>query len=178
MKKTIVFLLLLSAILGAFCIATTETDAETEIPEEPAILVTYEPEISTPVVEIEDYFPLTTEERQLVWQVIYAEVRGCKCENDECMFYVAECIRDRVLERGYGSNVTSVITAKNQFAYLNGPADEELDTRINNAIDRVFVDGEFAFDEPILHFHADWCTPYWVNSFERLATTCGTYFYN
>lgn len=175
MKKTITFLFLLSVILGAFCVASTESEAETE---EPVIETVQDfAEVDT-AVELDDYFPLTNEERDLVWQVVYAEVRGCKCENDECMVYVAECIRDRVLERGYGSTVTSVITAKNQFAYLDGPASDELDARINKAIDRVFIEGDFAFDEPILHFHADWCTPYWADSFERLATTCGTYFYN
>lgn len=175
MKRVICFLLTVSLILAGFIFASsTETVADDVKPPE----VIPEPVVEPVVEEIPDYYPLTAEERELVWQTVYAEVRGCTCPNDECMVYVAQCIRDRVLVDGYGSTVTAVITAKNQFAYHGGEASEQLNNRIQTAIDKVFKDGYFAFDRPILHFHADWCTPWWVDSFDRLAETCGTYFYN
>ena len=125
-----------------------------------------------------DYYPLTEEERELIWQTLYAEARGCDCPNDECLVYVAQCIRDRVLVKGYGSTVKTVITKPSQFVYYRGDASEKLDRRINEAIDIVFKDGHYAFDEPILHFHADDVTPSWADDFELLAHVDGTKYYN
>lgn len=174
MKKPISLLLIVTLIMGIMA-GCSKAAAE----EEDEFLPTPELQAIKPITEvIPDYYPLTTEERELIWQTIYAEVRGCTCPEDECMVYVAQCIRDRVLVEGYGSTVEQVVTAKNQFAYYRGEASDGLDARINSAIDKVFKDGYFAFDEPILHFHADYVTPSWACDFEQLAYIDGTIFYN
>ena len=170
MKKPISLLLIMSLIL-AIMAGCSEAVAEDDPVPEP--IISEEEEEVFP-----DYYPLTEYERELVWQTIYAEARGCTCPEDECMVYVAQCIRDRVLVPGYGSTVESVVTAKNQFAYYRGDASEELDVRINLAIDKVFKDGYFAFFDPILHFHADYVEPYWADEFDLLAYVDGTKFYN
>ena len=173
MKRPLIPLLLIASLLAFMAGCAEIIDPEPTPPPVVEQLVE-EPE---PVV-IEDYYPLTDEERELIWQTLYAEVRGCDCENAECLVYVAQCIRDRVLVKGYGSTVTSVLNKPSQFVHYRGKASEALDRRINDAIDLVFKDGYYAFDEPILHFHADSVTPDWADNFELLAHIDGTKFYN
>ena len=147
MKKPLTPLLLVACLI-AFMAGCAEVMEPEPTPPPVAEQPVEEPE---PVM-LEDYYPLTDEERELIWQTLYAEVRGCDCSNDECFVYVAQCIRDRVLVKGYGDTVTSVLTKPSQFVHYRGEASEKLDRRINNAIDLVFKDGFYAFDEPICRY--------------------------
>ena len=133
--------------------------------------------------ELEDYYPLTFEEWDYVYGVIAAELRNGSLEG---MKMVAECIRDRALNGNYGKDIMSVMTAKNQFAKpyfgaLSSNVNEaiEIDEKIHEAIYSVFVEGEYLFDEPILHFHADYIeAPGWTKGLTELARIDGTIFYN
>ena len=72
MKKTIKMLAIVAAILLCFILFSSPiSEAEVYIePTEVIIPTDAEPE------EVEPYFPLTTEERELVERVVAAEARG------------------------------------------------------------------------------------------------------
>lgn len=138
--------------------------------------------VETEIKEV-DYYPLTKEERDYLYGVIAAELRG---GSEEGMTMIAECIRDRALNGHYGKDIMAVMTAKAQFAapytgvlHPNAEINNRVDQRINNAIDAVFVEGVYLFDEPILHFHATWIeAPSWTKNLKELARLDKVVFYN
>ena len=107
MKKSIQVLAIVAAILLCFILFPSPvSEAEVYIePTEVVIPTDAEPE------EVEPYFPLTDEERELAERVVAAEARG---EKIETQMAVAQTIMDRCTTRG--QTVTQVCTAPYQFA--------------------------------------------------------------
>ena len=92
MKRAIQVLSMVSVILLCFILFPSPTsDAEVYIePTKVVIPADAEPE------EVEPYFTLSAEERELVERVVAAEARG---ESIECQMAVAQTILDRAVSR-------------------------------------------------------------------------------
>ena len=155
MKKSIQVLTIISVILLCFILFPSPVgEAEVYIePTEVVIPTDAEPE------EVEPYFPLTDEERELVERVVAAEARG---ESIECQMAVAQTILDRVVSRE--QSVTEVCTAKYQFA---SPYQGEVSEKTQDAVFLVFDNGAKVFDK-VTHFYASHLIdpPYWTESKE------------
>ena len=155
MKKSIQVLTIISVILLCFILFPSPVgEAEIYIePTEVIIPTDAEPE------EVEPYFPLTDEERELVERVVAAEARG---ESIECQMAVAQTILDRVVSRE--QSVTEVCTAKYQFA---SPYQGEVSEKTQDAVFLVFDNGAKVFDK-VTHFYASHLIdpPYWTESKE------------
>ncbi len=155
MKKSIQVLTIISVILLCFILFPSPVgEAEVYIePTEVIIPTDAEPE------EVEPYFPLTDEERELVERVVAAEARG---ESIECQMAVAQTILDRVVSRE--QSVTEVCTAKYQFA---SPYQGEVSEKTQDAVFLVFDNGAKVFDK-VTHFYASHLIdpPYWTESKE------------
>ena len=154
MKKSIQVLTIVAAILLCFILFPSPvSEAEVYIePTEVIIPTDAEPE------EVEPYFPLTAEERELVERVVAAEARG---ESIECQMAVAQTIFDRAISRE--QSVTEVCTAPYQFT---DPYQGEVSEKTQDAVRFVFDDGAKVFDK-VTHFYATWIDPpYWTESKE------------
>ena len=155
MKKSIQVLTIISVILLCFILFPSPVgEAEVYIePTEVIIPTDAEPE------EVEPYFPLTDEERELVERVVAAEARG---ESIECQMAVAQTILDRVVSRE--QSITEVCTAKYQFA---SPYQGEVSEKTQDAVFLVFDHGAKVFDK-VTHFYASHLIdpPYWTESKE------------
>ena len=155
MKKTIKMLAIVVAILLCLILFPSPvSEAEVYIePTEVIIPTDAEPE------EVEPYFPLTDEERELVERVVAAEARG---ESIECQMAVAQTILDRVVSRE--QSITEVCTAKYQFA---SPYQGEVSEKTQDAVFLVFDNGAKVFDK-VTHFYASHLIdpPYWTESKE------------
>ena len=155
MKKSIQVLTIISVILLCFILFPSPVgEAEVYIePTEVIIPTDAEPE------EVEPYFPLTDEERELVERVVAAEARG---ESNECQMAVAQTILDRVVSRE--QSITEVCTAKYQFA---SPYQGEVSEKTQDAVFLVFDNGAKVFDK-VTHFYASHLIdpPYWTESKE------------
>ncbi len=155
MKKSIQVLTIISVILLCFILFPSPVgEAEVYIePTEVIIPTDAEPE------EVEPYFPLTDEERELVERVVAAEARG---ESIECQMAVAQTILDRVVSRE--QSITEVCTAKYQFA---SPYQGEVSEKTQDAVFLVFDNGAKVFDK-VTHFYASHLIdpPYWTESKE------------
>ena len=155
MKKSIQVLTIISVILLCFILFPSPVgEAEVYIePTEVIIPTDAEPE------EVEPYFPLTDEERELVERVVAAEARG---ESIECQMAVAQTILDRVVSRE--QSVTEVCTAPYQFA---DPYQGEVSEKTQDAVFLVFDNGAKVFDK-VTHFYASHLIdpPYWTESKE------------
>lgn len=155
MKKSIQVLTIISVILLCFILFPSPVgEAEVYIePTEVIIPTDAEPE------EVEPYFPLTDEERELVERVVAAEARG---ESIECQMAVAQTILDRVVSRE--QSITEVCTAKYQFA---SPYKGEVSEKTQDAVFLVFDNGAKVFDK-VTHFYASHLIdpPYWTESKE------------
>ena len=155
MKKSIQVLTIISVILLCFILFPSPVgEAEVYIePTEVIIPTDAEPE------EVEPYFPLTDEERELVERVVAAEARG---ESIECQMAVAQTILDRVVSRE--QSITEVCTAKYQFA---SPYQGEVCEKTQDAVFLVFDNGAKVFDK-VSHFYASHLIdpPYWTESKE------------
>lgn len=163
--KTIKMLSLVAVILLALIFSTLPTgEAEVYIePTEVVIPTDAEPQ------EVEPYFPLTDEERDLVERVVAAEARG---EKIETQMAVAQTIMDRCTTRG--QTVTQVCTAPYQFA---APYRGEISEKTQDAVRFVFDDGAKVFDK-VTHFYATWIDPpYWTESKEFKGELNGVRFY-
>lgn len=163
--KTIKMLSLVAVILLALIFSTLPTgEAEVYIePTEVVIPTDAEPE------EVEPYFPLTDEERDLVERVVAAEARG---EKIETQMAVAQTIMDRCTTRG--QTITQVCTAPYQFA---APYQGEISEKTQDAVRFVFDDGAKVFDK-VTHFYATWIDPpYWTESKEFKGEINGVRFY-
>lgn len=163
--KTIKMLSLVAVILLALIFSTLPTgEAEVYIePTEVVIPTDAEPE------EVEPYFPLTDEERDLVERVVAAEARG---EKIETQMAVAQTIMDRCTTRG--QTITQVCTAPYQFA---APYQGEISEKTQDAVRFVFDDGAKVFDK-VTHFYATWIDPpYWTESKEFKGELNGVRFY-
>lgn len=164
--KTIKMLSLVAVILLALIFSTLPTgEAEVYIePTEVVIPTDAEPE------EVEPYFPLTDEERDLVERVVAAEARG---ENIECQMAVAQTIMDRCTTRG--QTITQVCTAPYQFA---APYQGEISEKTQDAVRFVFDDGAKVFDK-VTHFYASHLIdpPYWTESKDFKGELNGVRFY-
>ena len=155
MKKSIQVLTIISVILLCFILFPSPVgEAEVYIePTEVIIPTDAEPE------EVEPYFTLTAEERELVERVVAAEARG---ESIECQMAVAQTILDRVVSRE--QSITEVCTAKYQFA---SPYQGEVSEKTQDAVFLVFDNGAKVFDK-VTHFYASHLIdpPYWTESKE------------
>jgi len=187
MKKSVICLLIVSVVMAMMIVACAFNGSTVEAENQAIELIENETEQvieeEEKTVEIEEkppYIALTEEERDLIIRCVYAEVRGCDCEDDFCMRAVCECIRDRWLERAYGKTIERVITSPNQFAVYKGELREkEAVERIEAAIEYIFTDGHWLFDdEKILHFCASDCCPSWADDFDFLCEVDGTKFFN
>lgn len=183
-KKTFILILILSIIATAMCFAIFRSTVKEDSFEAQAASVE---QVCTQTDglpdELPDFYPLTFDEWHYVYGVIAAELRG---GSQEGMTMIAECIRDRAMNGHYGEGVIGVLEKKNQFAkpyfeklHPNKTMEMEIDDMIRTAIEDVFVYGVYMFDEPILHFHADYIeAPDWTNDLTELARIDGTIFYN
>ena len=166
MKKSIQVLTIISVILLCFILFPSPVgEAEVYIePTEVIIPTDAEPE------EVEPYFPLTDEERELVERVVAAEARG---ESIECQMAVAQTILDRVVSRE--QSVTEVCTAPYQFA---DPYQGEVSEKTQDAVFLVFDNGAKVFDK-VTHFYAHKLIdpPYWTESKELKGEIGGVRFY-
>lgn len=166
MKRAIQVLSMVSVILLCFILFPSPTsDAEVCIePTEVIIPTDAEPE------EVEPYFTLSAEERELVERVVAAEARG---EKIEVQMAVAQTIMDRCTSRG--QTVTQVCTAPYQFAE---PYQGEVSEKTQDAVFLVFDSGEKVFDE-VTHFYAHKLIdpPYWTESKEFKGEIGGVRFY-
>lgn len=188
MKKIIALLSIIALTLGIMACATTVVDAEQEVTEEAhedEIIVLEEPlvfdnvivqeETETPAEpEIEPLYQLTDEERLEVVKCVIAEARGCSLE---CQMAVAQCVRDRALDRE--QTVMQVLHAKNQFVIADSTdiVSAGLLERIEDAVMFVFDENANVYPE-IQHFHASYCNPYWSDSFTCWGEIDGVKFYN
>lgn len=166
MKRPIQSLAIVSAILLCFIFfasPTSEAEVYTE-PTEVVIPTDAEPE------EVEPYFALATEERELVERVVAAEARG---ESIECQMAVAQTIMDRAISRK--QSITKVCTAAYQFAK---PYQGEVSEKTQDAVRFVFDDGAKVFDK-VTHFYAHKLIdpPYWTESKEFKGEIGGVRFY-
>ena len=166
MKKTIKMLAIVVAILLCLILFPSPvSEAEVYIePTEVVIPTDAEPE------EVEPYFPLTTEERDLVERVVAAEARG---EEIECQMAVAQTILDRAASRE--QSVTEVCTAPYQFAT---PYQGEISEKTQDAVFLVFDNGAKVFDK-VTHFYAHKLIdpPYWTESKDFKGEIGGVRFY-
>ena len=155
MKKTIQILAIVAAILLCFILFPSPvSEAEVYIePTEVIIPTDAEPE------EVEPYFPLIDEERELVERVVAAEARG---ESIECQMAVAQTILDRAVSRE--QSITKVCTAPYQFA---DPYQGEVSEKTQDAVFLVFDTGAKVFDK-VTHFYAHKLIDprYWAESKE------------
>ena len=166
MKRTIKILAIVAAILLCLILFPSPvSEAEVYIePTEVIIPTDGEPE------EVEPYFALTTEERELVERVVAAEARG---ESIECQMAVAQTILDRAVSRE--QSITKVCTAPYQFA---APYQGEISEKTQDAVRFVFDDGAKVFDK-VTHFYASHLIdpPYWTESKEFKGEINGVSFY-
>lgn len=166
MKKAIQMLAIVAAILLCFIFFPSPvSEAEVYIePTEVIIPTDAEPE------EVEPYFTLTAEERELVERVVAAEARG---ESIECQMAVAQTILDRALSRE--QSVTEVCTAPYQFA---APYQGDISEKTQDAVFLVFDNGAKIFDK-VTHFYASHLIdpPYWTESKEFKGEINGVSFY-
>ena len=166
MKKSIQMLAIVAAILLCFILFPSPVgEAEIYIePTEVIIPTDAEPE------EVEPYFVLTTEERELIERVVAAEARG---EKIEVQMAVAQTIMDRCTSRG--QTVTEVCTAPYQFAE---PYQGEVSEKTQDAVFLVFDNGAKVFDK-VTHFYAHKLIdpPYWTESKEFKGEIGGVRFY-
>lgn len=166
MKRAIQVLSMVSVILLCFILFPSPTsDAEVYIePTEVVIPTDAEPE------EVEPYFALTAEERELVERVVAAEARG---EEIECQMAVAQTILDRAVSRE--QSITKVCTAPYQFA---DPYQGEVSEKTQDAVFLVFDNGVKVFDK-VTHFYAHKLIgpPYWTESKEFKGEIGGVRFY-
>ena len=166
MKKTIKTLSLVAVILLCFILFPSHTSEEEVFiePTEVIIPTDAEPE------EVEPYFPLTDEERELVERVVAAEARG---EKIETQMAVAQTIMDRCTTRG--QTVTQVCTAPYQFA---DPYQGDISEKTQDAVRFVFDDGAKVFDK-VTHFYASHLIdpPYWTESKDFKGELNGVRFY-
>ena len=166
MKKTIQMLAIVAAIMLCFILFPSPVgEAEIYIePTEVIIPTDVEPE------EVEPYYTLTAEERELVERVVAAEARG---ESIECQMAVAQTILDRAVSRE--QSITKVCTAPYQFA---DPYQGEVSEKTQDAVRFVFDDGAKIFDK-VTHFYASHLIdpPYWTESKEFKGEINGVSFY-
>ena len=166
MKKTIQMLAIVAAIMLCFILFPSPVgEAEIYIePTEVIIPTDAEPE------EVEPYFPLIDEERELVERVVAAEARG---ESIECQMAVAQTILDRAVSRE--QSITKVCTAPYQFA---DPYQGEVSEKTQDAVFLVFDTGAKVFDK-VTHFYAHKLIdpPYWAESKEFKGEIGGVRFY-
>ena len=166
MKKSIQMLAIVAAILLCFILFPSPVgEAEIYIePTEVIIPTDAEPE------EVEPYFPLTDEERELVERVVAAEARG---ESIECQMAVAQTILDRAVSRE--QSITKVCTAPYQFA---NPHQGDISEKTQDAVFLVFDNGAKVFDK-VTHFYASHLIdpPYWTESKEFKGEINGVSFY-
>lgn len=166
MKKATQMLAIIAAILLCFILFPSPVgEAEVYIePTEVIISTEAEPE------EVEPYFPLTDEERELVERVVAAEARG---ESIECQMAVAQTILDRAVSRG--QSITEVCTAPYQFA---DPYQGDISEKTQEAVSLVFDNGAKVFDK-VTHFYASLLIdpPYWTESKEFKGEINGVRFY-
>ena len=166
MKRPIQSLAIVSAILLCFILFASPT-SEAEVYTEPTEVVMptdAEPE------EVEPYFTLTEDERDLVERVVAAEARG---ESIECQMAVAQTILDRAVSRE--QSITKVCTAPYQFA---DPYQGKVSEKTQDAVRFVFDDGAKIFDK-VTHFYASHLIdpPYWTESKEFKGEINGVSFY-
>ena len=166
MKKTIQMLAIIAVIMLCFILFPSPVgEAEIYIePTEVIIPTDVEPE------EVEPYYTLTAEERELVERVVAAEARG---ENIECQMAVAQTILDRAISRK--QSITKVCTAPYQFA---DPYQGEVSEKTQDAVFLVFDNGAKVFDK-VTHFYASHLIdpPYWTESKEFKGEIGGVRFY-
>ena len=166
MKKATQMLAIIAAILLCFILFPSPVgEAEVYIePTEVIISSEEEPE------EVEPYFTLTDEERELVERVVAAEARG---ESIECQMAVAQTILDRAVSRG--QSITEVCTAPYQFA---DPYQGDISEKTQDAVSLVFDNGAKVFDK-VTHFYASLLIdpPYWTESKEFKGEINGVRFY-
>ena len=166
MKKTIQMLAIIAVIMLCFILFPSPVgEAEIYIePTEVIIPTDVEPE------EVEPYYTLTAEERELVERVVAAEARG---ESIECQMAVAQTIIDRAVSRE--QSITEVCTAPYQFA---DPYQGEVSEKTQDAVFLVFDNGAKVFDK-VTHFYAHKLIdpPYWAESKEFKGEIGGVRFY-
>ena len=102
----------------------------------------------------ENYYELTTEEREIIERVVATEARG---ETLKGQMAVANVIKDRA--ELWNMTPTEVVTAKGQFAE---PFQGEISRDTELAVAIVFDKGIRVFEESITHFASN--NPWWAES--------------
>lgn len=122
-------------------------------------------EVTMPeVVVLLETETITSEERDLIERVCYAEAGG---EEDPVLaqMAVANVILDRYELWGLpdGRTITDIVTAKAQFAAPSRIAEVPAETK--EAVSRIFDKGERVFQEPTTHFYAyNLVDPSWADT--------------
>ena len=162
-NRLLIIILVMLLLLILFSLPVSKAVVYME-PTEVIIPTDAEPE------EVEPYFPLTDDERELVERVVSAEARG---ESIECQMAVAQTILDRAVSRE--QSITKVCTAPYQFA---DPYQGEVSEKTQDAVFLVFDNGAKVFDK-VTHFYAHKLIdpPYWTESKEFKGEIGGVRFY-
>lgn len=166
MKKSRQMLAIVAAIMLCFILFSSLV-GEAEIYIEPTeVIIPTDAELE----EVEPYYTLTAEERELVERVVAAEARG---ESIECQMAVAQTILDRAISRE--QSITEVCTAPHQFA---DPYQGDISEKTQDAVFLVFDNGAKVFDN-VTHFYASHLIdpPYWTESKEFKGEINGVSFY-
>lgn len=122
---------------------------ESEIEEE---IIIEEIEMPEPTEEIKaPFYKLTDDEREYIGYMMAGE---CAYEPIEGKMAVAQCILNAMVKNGYSPQ-----QVKSEYKYAGWKTNLESENEtayneINLAIERVFNDGEFASENPILFFYA------------------------
>ncbi len=122
-------------------------EIEKQIPFEPHEYSSYE-------IETISY---SNDELELASRTVWSEARG---EGVAGQTMVAQSIADRVLDGRWGSTVTEVLTAKNQYA-----SPGQLDPKITAVVKDVFDGNRFALDHSVLYFRVSKSTSDWWSSY-------------
>lgn len=103
------------------------------------------------IVYKKSFFEISKEEKEIICGIVAGEAKG---ESVEGKMAVAQCICNAMLKDGL-----SAIEVKNQYKYSGWDSElkntnPELWSEIENAVNRVFDNGEVVSDKPILFFYA------------------------
>ena len=148
-----------------------EPAMEEEVISLPVNAEIYAPEAPEEPEELEPFFFLTAEDRDLVERVVAAEGRG---ECIEGQMAIAQTIGDRCITTN--QSITNVCTSHMQFA---DPYMGDISDTTKDAVSYVFDGGVDVLEFPVTHFYA-WKlieAPEWTSGLELRGEIGGTRFY-
>ena len=127
------------------------------------------------IVYKKSFFEISKEEKEIICNIVAGEAKG---ESVEGKMAVAQCICNAMLKDGL-----SAIEVKNQYQYFGWDSElkntnSELWVEIENAVYRVFDNGEVVSDKPILYFYAPkYVKSKWHESLSHALTIGGHRFF-